>query len=98
MQVAVAGVKDVGDAQPAGLAEPLDFAQHGRKRGARDDAVLHEIVRRDAADGGKGGLASLPDGHALGLGLGNANLPGAALGHQRREALHEQFDLARAAV
>ena len=40
---------------------------------ARDHAVLHVVVRRDAAHGGEGRLACAPDQLALGLVLGNAD-------------------------
>ena len=42
-------------------AEPLDFAHDSRQRGARDHAVLHDVVGRNASHGGEGGFASLPD-------------------------------------
>ena len=79
VEVAVAGVEDVGDAQ-AGLGGHLVHArEYGRKRGARDDAVLHDVVGRDAAHGGEGGFAALPDEGALGVGLREALLPCAVL-------------------
>ena len=65
MQVAVAGVEDVGDAEADLGGHAGDFVQHAREGGAGDDAVLHDVVGRDAAHGGEGGFAALPDEGAL---------------------------------
>jgi hypothetical protein len=43
----------------------------------RDHAILHDVVGRDAADGGEGGFTPLPDEVAFGGGGGEADLPGA---------------------
>ena len=73
MQVAVAGVKDVGHAQAGFAAMRVDFVEDARKRGARNDAVLHDVVGRDAAHRGEGGFAAFPDEGAFGFGLRDAN-------------------------
>src|SRR6266702_4747729 len=45
MQVSVAGVENVGDANPRLFTEACDLAHHARQSGARDYAVLHDVVR-----------------------------------------------------
>ena len=66
VQVAVARVEDVADAEPVLLRERVDPAQHLRQLRARHDAVLHVVVGADAAHRGEGRLASAPDGRAVG--------------------------------
>src|SRR5690606_42031164 len=77
VEVAVPGVEDVGDPYAALGGELLDLAQHLRQRGARDDAVLHEVVGADPAHRGEGGLAALPDEGPLGVVLRHPGLGGA---------------------
>ena len=82
-----------------------------RQRRARNDAVLHDVVRRDAPDGCERRLAALPDESALLGRLRNANLPRAILpaefrgihhlrGHFRFRAIqfHQQQRLADGVV
>src|SRR5215471_4355271 len=76
MQVAVASVKNIGDAQSVFFAKALDFAHHLRQGGAGNHAVLDDVVGRDAAYGGECGFAAFPHKRALGVGLRDANLPG----------------------
>ena len=66
MEVAVAGVEDVADAQAGSLRELVDAAQHLRQLRARDDAVLHVVVGADPAHRGERRLAPAPDRGALG--------------------------------
>ncbi len=85
VEVAVAGVEDVGDPQSA-LARHLgDAAQHLGQRRAGDDPVLDVVVRADPPDRGKGGLASLPEQRPLLVGLGDADLGRA---HLAADPLH----------
>ena len=49
VQVAVAGVEDVGDDQPVLLGQLVDPLEHLGQLGARDHAVLDEVVGRDPA-------------------------------------------------
>src|SRR6202040_956693 len=74
MQIAVACVEDVRYADAGLLAETVDFAHHLRQSCAGDDAILHDVVRRDAAHGGESGLATFPYEGALGAGWRDANL------------------------
>ena len=67
VDVAVAGVEDVGDAQAVALADGGDGAQDVGHLGARHDAVLRAVVRRQPADRAEGALAALPQRRALGL-------------------------------
>src|SRR5215204_1245848 len=57
MEVAVAGVEDVGDDHPVLLRQRVDRLQHLGQLGARDHAVLHEVVRRHPAHRRERGLA-----------------------------------------
>src|SRR5580704_12582814 len=43
MQVAVAGMEDVGYTQASRAGQAVDLIQQVRKRGARNDAVLHYV-------------------------------------------------------
>src|SRR5438132_4666976 len=53
MEIAVAGMKDVGDAQSGLSRECLDLTEDSGDVRARDDSVLHDIVRADTADRGE---------------------------------------------
>ena len=72
VQIAVAGMEDVGDAQAVLVDSSSIRCQHVRAAAARDGAVHAVVVGRDAAHRGEGGLAAGPDGEALGLGCGGA--------------------------
>ena len=61
VDVAVAGVKDVGDAQVVPLADVGDEPQDVRQLGARHDAVLRAVARAEPADRAEGLLAALPE-------------------------------------
>src|SRR5258708_30536298 len=61
MQIAVAGMKHVGDAQIVLSREVADSRQGLRQFAARDSAVHAEIIRRDTPDSGKGRLAPGPE-------------------------------------
>src|SRR5580658_1713596 len=56
MEVAVAGVEDVGDADACGGAEAGNFAHDLREGGAGDDAVLHDVVGGDGPMAAKAAL------------------------------------------
>src|SRR3954468_15373288 len=74
VQVAVAGVEDVADLQPVLAREGVDALEHLGQPRARDHAVLHVVVRRDAAHGREGGLAHLPEDLTLANVAGDAHL------------------------
>ena len=74
VQVAVARVEDVADAQAVLALQLGDPAQHLGEPGARDDPVLDVVVAADAAHRGEGRLAPLPEERALGVVGGRANL------------------------
>ena len=98
MKVAVAGVEDVGDAQAGLGGHRLHLVEDARERGARDDAVLHDVVGRDAAHGGEGGFAALPDESAFGVGLRESLFPCAVLCAELADALHLRVDFVDGAV
>ena len=65
VEVAVAGVEDVGDTEGVLGAELGDaFEDEGELR-RWDGAVHAEVVGADAADGAEGSLAAFPDGQGL---------------------------------
>ena len=76
MQVAVAGMEDVGDGQIEGLADAPNLVQHVGNGGSGDHAVLHVVVGGDAAHGAEGALAAQPEEVALGRVLRDADVPG----------------------
>ena len=98
MQVSVARVKHVGHSQPVLGRQLLDPAQHLGQPGARDHAVLHVVVRRDAPHGGEGGLARAPDQVALGLVAGDANARRALVLADRHHLLEASAAFGRRAV
>ena len=91
VQVAVAGVEDVGHPDAARRRTIVgDAAQHLGQRGARDDAVLHDVVRADPADRGERRLAALPEQRPLGVVGRDADL-------ERPAVAAERLDLRRTA-
>src|SRR5258708_25732014 len=69
MEVAVAGMNDVGDAQPIVVRQHPHPRQHLRQATARDGAVHAVVIRRDPPDRGEGSLAAGPEGKAFLLAL-----------------------------
>ena len=60
MQIAVAGVEDVAHTQAVLLGQRVDAAKDLGQLRARHDAVLHVVVRADAAHRRERGLAPAP--------------------------------------
>src|SRR5262245_9900750 len=75
MQVAVAGVEDVGHPETVVVADVRNLDQHLAEAPERDNAV-HAVVVGDAADGAERRLAPLPDGRALLGALADADRAG----------------------
>src|SRR5207237_8135659 len=98
MQVAVAGVEDVADAQPVQLRELLDAPQHGRQLRARNDAVLDVVVGADPSHRGKGRLATAPDRGAVGRVGGDPDLPRLVLTAERLDEREGLVDLRHGTV
>ena len=65
MQIAVAGMKHIAEAQPICSRQLGHALQHLRQRMARNGAVHADHVGRQPAHGGKGRLAARPDAGAL---------------------------------
>ena len=76
VQVAVAGMKDIGDAQLVPSADLGDGAQDLREFGAGDDAVLGDARRGEAAQGADGLLAGGPQVRPVARRLRLADLAG----------------------
>src|SRR5947209_19167576 len=91
MAMAIAGMTDVRYAQSRGIAHSFNLAQDFRQCGARDDPVLHDVIRRDASHGRKSSLASLPYEGALGVRLGDTNFPSSAIRADRGHLLGQFF-------
>ena len=60
MQIAIAGVKHVGDAKIKFFADRGDAPHHLRQLAARHDAVLDVIIRRQRAHGAESAFAAFP--------------------------------------
>ena len=98
MEVAITRVEHIGHAQTVRGAELGDPGQHLRQLAARNGAVHAEIVRRDPAYGGKGGLASGPKGLAFGLGFRHPHKLNAAMGGDGADPFAELSALGLRAV
>ncbi len=91
MDVAVAGVEDVADAEPVARARRLDAREDLGEPRARDDAVLRAVARRQAADRAERAFPALPERRAFRL-VGGAAYAGGTV------AAAEVFDAGRARV
>ena len=91
VQVAVAGMEYVADRQAVRRRQHPDLRQHLCQVPARDGAVHAVVVRREAAHGRKGSLASGPETLALRLVAGDTQIDRAGLREHRAGA----FDLGR---
>src|SRR6267143_1651597 len=111
MPVAVAGVKDVGDAQVVPGADRSDLRHDLRQSAARHDAVLHVVVRRESPQSAECALAPFPQALPFCLILGEPDLtcpPGGTDGlHDGRRSrsllayaleLHEQHRVGVAGI
>ncbi len=65
VQIAVAGMEDIADAEAMGRRDLVHPPQHIGELGARDDAIHHHVGGRDVPIGAEGGLAPLPEEIAL---------------------------------
>ncbi len=98
VQVAVAGVEDVGDAQAVLARHLLHAVEDEGQLLARDRAVHAQIVGRQAAGGGEGVLAAGPEGQALGLALGHLAVGAAMLAGDAADDADQVVDLGRGPV
>src|SRR5439155_19434889 len=87
VEVAVAGVEDVPDAQAVSGDDLVDAAEHVRELRARDHTVHHHVRGRHATVGAERGLAPLPQERALGLVPCGADLAGARVAARRDDPL-----------
>src|ERR1700722_6496003 len=95
MQVAITGVKHVGHPDSRLGAESLDLVHDARQRRTRDHAVLHNVIRRNAADGGERRFTSFPHQGAFRLRLRHTDFLGAALPADLVYQTHQRFDFRR---
>ena len=100
MQVAVSGVKDVGNRELVMHADLADSRKDLRQPASRHDAVVQVVVGLDTAERADGALAAGPQqvafGRALGFAHGVAVVVGEDLtdgGHQLQRRLGDSVDL-----
>src|SRR5271167_1211746 len=93
MEIAIAGMKDVGDAKTGFAAETRNLAHYLRQSRSRYHTVLDDVVRRDAAHGSEGGFASLPHQGALGFALRQPNFQSTILAAEFINVAHKRLDL-----
>src|SRR5262249_6276282 len=93
-----AGMKNVRYAKSCCSGERVDFSEDFGQRGARDNAVLHDVVGGDAAHGGESGFATLPDESALSFSLREADFGTAVREPDFVDVLHAGFDFGDGAV
>ncbi len=98
MQVAVAGMEHVGDAQAVVLRQFADALEHLRQPRARDGAVHAVVVGRDAPDRRERRLAAGPEQQPLLLGGRHLAGDGLAVARDRLDALDQVIDLGLRAV
>ena len=98
VQVAVAGVEDVGHDQVVLARHLVDPLEHLGQLRARDHAVLDEVVRRDPAHRRERRLAHLPEQRALGLVARDPHVVGAAALADRHHLVEAGLALALGAV
>ena len=79
VQVAVAGMEDVGHAQAVLVGQRLDAVQYLGQAGARNGAVHAVVVRRNTSHRRERGLAPGPEAQSLGLVAGDPDLGGAGI-------------------
>ncbi len=79
MNIAVAGVEDVGDSQFVLVTHGADETHDFRQFASRHDAVLRDVVGAQATDRTEGAFAAFPQGGALGIVLGQAHFAGVVL-------------------
>ena len=80
MQVAVAGVEDVGHRQVVALRERRDVVEHRAEFPTRDGAIHAVVIRRQPPRRRESRLAPAPKGFPFGFGAGQARLRGAGFG------------------
>ena len=73
VEIAVAGVEDVANAEAELVADFLDVAERLRKLGTRDDTVEDVDAGGDSAEGAEGVFAALPEEFALSIVAGYAD-------------------------
>src|SRR5262245_19659778 len=98
MQVAVAGVENIRNAQTILLAASPDEAHHLREFRARHDAILGNEVWRKPANGAEGALAGFPQVGAFLFGFGEPDLAGLVLPAKLNHAFGLLVESSRQAV
>src|SRR5579863_10726022 len=91
-------MKNIRNTNSCFSAEPIDLAHHLRQCSARNHAILHDVIWRDATHRGEGSLATLPYKRALRFGLRNANLRGSVFATDFVDMFHQRFDFSKRSV
>ncbi len=98
MQIAIAGVKHIGDAQAVLGRHFLHAHQNQRQLGARNGAVHAQVVGRDAADRGECRLTSSPEQQPLVFRVRHPARDRAALLRDLLDAFEQMIDLGARAI
>ena len=91
VEVAVAGVEDVGDLEVVLGAHFADAAQDVGELGGGDGAVHAHVVWRDAADGTEGAFAAFPDGEGFLGGLADFEADWVVLGEDGFQGVEQEI-------
>ena len=95
VQVAIAGVEDVGHRQAVLLAQRLDAGQRFSQAASWHHAVLHHVLRAEPAHGRERTLAPFPDQQPFGVVLGGTDLVRTRFADHFQQALEFNLDLHR---
>src|SRR5712691_3321007 len=98
VQIPVARMEDVADAEAVRPDDRVDAIEHVRKPRPRDHAVHDHVRGRHAPVRAERGLAALPEELAFGFVLRGAHVPRAALAARRDDALELRRHARRRAV
>src|SRR5207249_6006824 len=98
VDVAVAGVEDIGNAEPVAFGRPGDVAEDVRHARPRHYAILRAVVGCEAADGAEGALAALPERGALRVVTRHAHLAHAVPATDGGDPLRLRVEADRGAV
>src|SRR6185312_9974267 len=93
MEVAIAGVEYIGNAQSVLVRHLAHAGEHARQRSAWNRAIHAVVIRRDAANRGKCYLPARPEQLPLGLIFAGAAGDGAVPLRQRLDDGDQMFDL-----
>jgi hypothetical protein len=98
VKIAVARVKDIGNAEARCPGHALDLFQNDGQFGAGNNAVLNDIVWCETSGCSKGGFAALPNRKPFAFALGESIFPCAVCPADLTNLLHVDIDLGDRAI